>query len=251
MGNYVVYKHTSPSGKVYVGITGQNPEKRWQSGSAYRAKPFRNAIQKYGWENIQHEVLFEGLTLEEANQKEIELIAEYDSTNPKKGYNITKGGNCRFLGENHPLYGKKRPPEVVEKLRECRAGKPWTENQKRAAVRYFATHRAWNYGQTTPKEIREKLSAAHIGQCRPHTEETKRKISAGNDRFKKPVLQYSLDGTQIARYASISEAARVFGGKKHIKENIRQCCYSQRKSACGYKWMFVEEVENECMISNL
>lgn len=246
MGNYCVYKHTSPSGKVYIGITGQSPEKRWSNGSGYHAHPFRRAIEKYGWENIRHEILCEGLTLEEANQKEIELIAEYDSTNREKGYNITLGGNCRFLGENHPLYGTKRSPETIEKMVAHRRGKPWTKNQRLAAEKYFATHRAHNLGRATPPEVREKLRISHLGQCRPHTEETKRKISAGNSRFKKPVLQFSLNGEVLCRYESVSEAARAFGGKKCTKENIRQCCYGQRKSACGYKWLFEEE---QCTIS--
>lgn len=30
---YTVYKHTTPSGKVYIGITGQKPERRWQNGN--------------------------------------------------------------------------------------------------------------------------------------------------------------------------------------------------------------------------
>lgn len=29
MGNFIVYKHTSPSGKCYVGIISQAPEYRW------------------------------------------------------------------------------------------------------------------------------------------------------------------------------------------------------------------------------
>lgn len=29
MNNYCVYKHTSPSGKVYVGITKLKPKYRW------------------------------------------------------------------------------------------------------------------------------------------------------------------------------------------------------------------------------
>ena len=30
--NYTVYKHISPSGKIYVGITKQKPEYRWNNG---------------------------------------------------------------------------------------------------------------------------------------------------------------------------------------------------------------------------
>lgn len=32
MNNYCVYKHTSPSGKVYAGITKLKPKYRWNNG---------------------------------------------------------------------------------------------------------------------------------------------------------------------------------------------------------------------------
>nr|DAE59942.1 MAG TPA: intron associated endonuclease [Caudoviricetes sp.] len=55
-----------------------------------------NAILKYGWENIEHNILFENLTQEEAQEKEKELIAQY-KTNIRRygddfGYNLTDGG---------------------------------------------------------------------------------------------------------------------------------------------------------------
>lgn len=34
--NFTVYKHTSPSNKVYIGITSQSVIKRWGSGHGYR-----------------------------------------------------------------------------------------------------------------------------------------------------------------------------------------------------------------------
>ena len=34
---YCVYKHTSPSGKVYIGMTCKDPpEKRWSNGNGYK-----------------------------------------------------------------------------------------------------------------------------------------------------------------------------------------------------------------------
>ena len=44
---YVVYMHKTPSNKVYIGITSQKPEKRWNEGLSYN-KYFTNAIIKYG-----------------------------------------------------------------------------------------------------------------------------------------------------------------------------------------------------------
>ena len=84
-----------------------------------------------------------------------------------------------------------------------------------------------------------KLSIAHMGQSRPHSEETKTKIR-NSQQNSKPIIQL-LENVEVARYSSISEAARTLGDKKCIKENIRQCCHGQRKSAYGYTWIFENE----------
>lgn len=92
MKKYYVYKHTTPNEKVYIGITCKNPSYRWNGGNGYKGQAFYNAILKYGWLNIRHEILFDNLTKEEAEQKEIELIAEYRSNDRQYGYNISSGG---------------------------------------------------------------------------------------------------------------------------------------------------------------
>ena len=93
---YSVYKHTFPNDKIYIGITGKNPIYRWNNGNGYKnTSPFMyNAIRKFGWENIRHEILFENLTQKEAENKEIELIAFYKSCDKNFGYNLKSGGNC-------------------------------------------------------------------------------------------------------------------------------------------------------------
>ena len=140
---FVVYKHTTPNGKVYIGITGNEPRKRWNNGNGYRGnKHFWNAILKYGWDNIAHEILFNGLTQDQAEKKEIELIALYDSANPEKGYNLSIGGygvseltrskmsnsakirsnGLPFyvgVGENNPFYGKKHSEESKRKISDA------------------------------------------------------------------------------------------------------------------------------------
>ena len=95
---YCVYKHTSPSNKVYIGITCKSPTDRWASGFGYSHQTyFFRAIVKYGWINFKHEILFDGLTKEEAENKEVELIAHYKSTDLNFGYNIDLGGNLNKL----------------------------------------------------------------------------------------------------------------------------------------------------------
>lgn len=91
--NYYVYKHTVPNGKVYIGITKQNPKRRWRNGHGYKDSVlFFNAIIKYGWINISHEILKQGLSAEEASMFEKYYIALYKANNRNFGYNITSGG---------------------------------------------------------------------------------------------------------------------------------------------------------------
>ncbi len=93
MSNYCVYMHTCPNGKVYIGLTGIKPKYRWDNGHGYKEQVFRHAIAKYGWENITHTIIKDGLTLEEANELEAEMISKYKSNDSEFGYNIDNGGN--------------------------------------------------------------------------------------------------------------------------------------------------------------
>ncbi len=112
--SYTVYTHTSPCGKVYVGITSMKLKDRWKNGNGYETCTLlKRAIEKYGWENFTHEVIFEGLTKEEAEIKERELIASLRSNDPEYGYNIENGGYT---------HGK-HSPQTLKKMSENRKGK--------------------------------------------------------------------------------------------------------------------------------
>lgn len=117
--NYIVYVHTLPNDKVYVGITKRKPNERWQKGNGYKNnKHFYNAIQKYGWENIGHHILYADLTFEEACEREKELIALFQSNHPNYGYNIAKGGvneDPNYIGSD-----EKMPPlDVILQSKKC------------------------------------------------------------------------------------------------------------------------------------
>ena len=70
---YSVYKLTFPTGKTYVGYTGQTPEKRWRNGYTYREQPeMFEAIMEYGWRNIKKEIL-----ATEKDRKKAQLLEKY------------------------------------------------------------------------------------------------------------------------------------------------------------------------------
>ena len=90
---YTLYEHITPSNKRYIGITSQEPNRRWQNGYGYIDNGyFMNAIKKYGWDNIKHNIIKEGLSENEACKIEKEYIKKYKSNNRKYGYNIAEGG---------------------------------------------------------------------------------------------------------------------------------------------------------------
>ena len=64
--NYSVYQHVTPDNMYYFGQT-QNIERRWRNnGAGYKGTALYPYIEKYGWDNIQHIVLFRDQTRENA-----------------------------------------------------------------------------------------------------------------------------------------------------------------------------------------
>lgn len=125
MKKYIVYMHVFPNNKKYIGITSKVPNARWEGGSGYnkiKQPVMYNAIQKYGWDNIQHIILFENLSYKEACQKEVELIKLY-KTNCRKygndyGYNMTDGGDGTT---GHVVSDESK--QKMSKIKQGRVGK--------------------------------------------------------------------------------------------------------------------------------
>lgn len=231
---YCVYKHTTPSGKVYIGITSQKPKDRFKGGSGYfHNEHFKRAIMYYGWRNIRHEILETGLDREKAISEEKRLIAFYDSTDYRKGYNLMTGGDG--LGTHTQAtreklrqinLGKKQTPEQVEKLRQRMIG------------------------HTLSQESKDTLRRKRIGDKNPfygksHSEESVRLIKEHAADFSgeksvnaKAVIQYSASGEKIAKYGAISTAAK----ENNIPNpyNISACCRGRLKTAYGYIWRYAE-----------
>lgn len=110
--SYEVYIHKFPNSKVYIGIS-NNSKRRWgKNGYGYRRHPYLyNAILKYGWNNIEHSILFTNLSHKEAAKKEQELIALYKSNEHDNGYNLTNGGegSCGRKYSNETLNKMHKP----------------------------------------------------------------------------------------------------------------------------------------------
>lgn len=204
---YTVYKHTNKeNGKIYIGITGRDPEKRWLHGKGYKPKSesqsayFYNAILKYGWGSFSHEILLTGLTKQEAEKAEIELIKKFKSNEREYGYNIDSGG--RSAG--------RLSEETKRKISDS-----WKHNKKIRCQRISETKKG------------VKFSDEH----RRHLSEAKKGNPAKN---RKPVNQYDLNMNFIKRWDSLEDAQKELNV---CKANI---CRAIRldKTAGGYKWSY-------------
>ena len=198
---YTVYMHVAPNGKRYIGITGQKPARRWDNGRGYaRNVLFNRAIQKYGWDNIDHVILRENMTEAEAKQAEIEYIAAYKSNDKRFGYNLSYGGE----GTN---------------------GVPaWNKGMRGVMV-------AWNKGKKTPPDVRTKLSAAHKGKRL--TEEHKKKIGRKGNANAKSIAVVCVETGE--EFESINLAAIAHNT---ALTNIAKVCRGERKRAGGYHWRY-------------
>ena len=108
---WCIYMHRNKiNNKVYIGQTKcNNPNNRWRNGTNYQNTYFGRAINKYGWDNFEHIILETNIqSIEEADAKERFYIAQYDSNNPEKGYNLTNGGHINSIQNKEVTLAKSK-----------------------------------------------------------------------------------------------------------------------------------------------
>lgn len=233
---FCVYRHTLKNdGRVYIGQT-NNTKDRWRcSGKKYKgSRHFYSAILKYGWDAFDHEVLFNGLSKEAADQLEEMLISIFDSTNPSKGFNLRHGGKSSTpsaetrarmsqaqSGEKHPNYNRKLPESHRRHI---------SDGVKGEKNPFYGRHH-------TPEAI-EKIKAKRAGQIHPmlgrhHADSAKEKMRTAKLATAITVI---CEETGIS-YQGIKEASRQTGIDK---SSISRCCRGKQTKAGGFHWRYAE-----------
>ena len=177
-----VYKITNKiTGKIYIGITNQGSGARyrhhWYESRIGEPSPIHRSMAKYGEDNFTLEIIDFAETYEELKEKEKFWIKKFNSTDRNIGYNLTEGGDGTF--------GRTHSEETKEKIRQKALGRKISE------------------------ETKKKMSEARIGKCSDKQREHLKKISIQAKAI--PVLQFSKTGEFIAKYESVSDAARQTG----------------------------------------
>lgn len=213
---YTVYQHKNKiNGKIYIGITMQEPEKRWgTNGCNYKSSPhFYAAIQKYGWDNFEHNILYTDCTREEACFMEQTLIKKYNSMDRNFGYNSTSGGESFVMNE-----------ETKQKISQSMLGNknglghPCSEEKKKKISES-------QKGRKFTEEHKQKLSEAAKNRHIPCSEQAKENIKKAS--HKKPVYCEELDRV----FESVQECSRQLGIPA---TNISKLCNGRGKTLKGY-----------------
>ena len=276
---YNVYKLTSPSNKVYIGCTYQDPKDRWDCGRKYHHnKELTDDIQRFGWEQFEHDVLYSNLTEEEAFDLERDLIHIHKSCHPEYGYNKTHGGKTnpgiirddsyrkrlseRTTGENHHFYGKHLSNDHRQKISESNKGHIVSRETRikigdanRGRFKSDEAIQKWRdsrHGYTHSEATKRKIGEGNRGKI--VSEETRRRIGYANkgritsEETKEKLSKSSAKKRKVicvetgVVYDSMREAAETMGTPA---SNVGSVCRGKTKTAGGYSWKYMEENGNE------
>lgn len=213
-----IYCYTSPSGKKYIGKTKTTLKTRAKDNQkGYKGcTAFYNAIQKYGWNNFQVEIL-EEVPLEILQEVETEYIIKFDTVNPDKGYNIvTTYYNFLASLKQIPVYSyDQNTGQFLEKFESImqaeRTMKVYRGSIRRILndPRHHVRNRLWKT---------EKFDKVTIVQnnIQPNT---------------KIVYRYDpITGNYLQSYSSIRQAARITGfDRKIISDQIALKAKKEKK----------------------
>jgi group I intron endonuclease len=161
----VIYKITSPNGKIYVGQTTKSAEQRIIQYRSKRKKYGKSlvlrSIVKYGWDAHVFEVIEDNIPKDLLNEREIYWVKELNTYAAENlnGMNLTQGGDYRESwkndktrverakqrrGEKAPSWGKKISEDVKRKIsksvseyNKSNGVKPSEECNKKARERHL------------------------------------------------------------------------------------------------------------------
>ena len=187
--NYVVYQHVTPDGMYYFGQT-QNVERRWRNnGAEYKGTSLQPYIEKFGWNNIQHIILFRDQTRENAlwiedflittaredgvciNKQRSGLISkeeDYDKNQSKQYYETNKGqvqerhkqyyqkNRDKKLEQRKQRYQKNRDKELEQKKQRYQKNKDKIlEYQRKNKDKINEYHRQYRQRKKLEKQLKE------------------------------------------------------------------------------------------------
>ena len=203
------------SGKVYIGITSKSIEERkkdhLQKSGKGNGSYFQEDIASYGAEAFIWEQIDTAIDINELAEKERQYILKYNSF--ENGYNQDSGG-----GFQKNVYQYNSTDGTLVAVFESLQSAASAVNASRTSISNTCLSQNktckgfyWSYNLTEPFIIEVDLR-------------------------KKKVVQYDLEGKQIAIFESVAEASRQTGVSKTC---ISRCCRGEREQSGGFLWKYI------------
>ena len=213
--NRVVYKVTNNvNGKVYVGVSTKSLEERkkdhMKNSNKGKSYVFQNAIATYGIDAFKFEQIDTALTTDELAKKEKEYILEYDSN--VNGYNSDSGGGIQKTVYQYDML----TGVLVNKYSNL-------------------TDASATIGLNKQDLSKVCLSVNKASKGFYWTYDYLERFIPLEDKRKKKVHQYNIEGEFINEFESVSEASKQ---TRINKSCIAKVCRGERKSSGGYLWKF-------------
>ena len=213
--NRVVYKVTNNvNGKVYVGVSTKSLEERkkdhMKNSNKGKSYVFQNAIATYGIDAFKFEQIDTALTTDELAKKEKEYILEYDSN--VNGYNSDSGGGIQKTVYQYDIL----TGVLVNKYSNL-------------------TDASATIGLNKQDLSKVCLSVNKASKGFYWTYDYLERFIPLEDKRKKKVHQYNIEGEFINEFESVSEASKQ---TRINKSCIAKVCRGERKSSGGYLWKF-------------
>ena len=172
----------------------------------------KKAVQKYGTENFEKEMLEECKSKEELDEKEKFWISKFNAVENEEFYNLANGANGSAKGS-------KRSEETRRRLSESQIGKTISDEQKKQISKTVSSQMWVNNGQIETKATKETLdeflnNGFVLGRLK-FTEETRKNMGlAQKGRIT------SENTKELLRQANKGKN-NGFYGKKHTEESKR------------------------------
>lgn len=226
----IIYKYTSPGGKVYIGQTRNVRQRRnafLNKNKSYGGKKIDNARNKYGANNFLFNVLcvVETENLNELmfllNRLEKVHIKRYDSV--QNGYNCNNGGGS--------MCGYKQSDETKSKISKANKGKAKTDEHKtKISISKTGVKLSDEHKFSITKALKDRRYTMNDKQKEAIS---KSKKGVENKKKFKQIVQLDLDNNVLNVFGSLKTAALFINGNYTA---ISKCINGHRKTAFGFKW---------------
>ena len=223
MRTYYIYKATNRiNGQSYIGCTNNYRSRKWQHERCYEKEDcvFHRAIQEFGKENFDWEVIDSAESEMEGHELEKKYIDQYHTLMPN-GYNMTVGGY------NNPLT-KYKPVVCLEPDGTYVRTYESTEAATRDGYYNVADCCSDNHHLTQGKQF------MYLDDYKQHGG----KVYERHDSiFMKAIVQCDLSGNMIQEFKSVNAAAEFTGIRRSTISGALTGTY---KTAGNYIWVYKE-----------